>query len=91
MPDSSAPQSQPHAPPLAALLRAAVALYLTLTLLTGVVYPLAVTAIARVLFPAQAAGSLVMRDGRAVGSALIGQSFSSLITASARPAPISAR
>jgi potassium-transporting ATPase KdpC subunit len=76
MPDSSAPQSQPHAPPLAALLRAAVALYLTLTLLTGVVYPLAVTAIARVLFPAQAAGSLIMRDGRAVGSALIGQSFS---------------
>jgi K+-transporting ATPase ATPase C chain len=46
------------------------------TMLTGVVYPLAVTGVARVLFARQAAGSLIVRDGHAVGSRLIGQSFS---------------
>jgi K+-transporting ATPase ATPase C chain len=59
----------------AAVLRPAVVLFLLLTLLTGIVYPLVVTAIARVLFPHQAAGSLLTRDGRAIGSELIGQSF----------------
>jgi K+-transporting ATPase ATPase C chain len=44
-------------------------------LLTGLAYPLLVTRLARMAFPAQAAGSLVIRDGRVVGSALIGQSF----------------
>jgi K+-transporting ATPase ATPase C chain len=58
------------------MLRPAVMLFLLLTLLTGIVYPLVVTVIARTLFPREAAGSLVMREGRAVGSALIGQSFS---------------
>ena len=81
MPDSSAPP--PHSPsrPAASvrssapLLRPAVGLLLALTLLTGIVYPLAVTLIVRVLFPFQASGSLIVRDGRTVGSALIGQSF----------------
>jgi len=50
---------------------------LALTLLTGVVYPLIVTAIARVAFPRQAAGSLLVRNGRVAGSALIGQPFAS--------------
>lgn len=48
-----------------------------LTLTTGVVYPLAVTGIARLLFPSRAAGCIVIRDRRPVGSALISQEFSS--------------
>ena len=51
-------------------------LFLLLTVLTGFLYPLIVTAVAQVLFPAQAAGRIVTRDGHAVGSHLIGQSFS---------------
>ena len=61
---------------LLALLRPAVMLFLLLSVLTGLVYPLIVTALAQALFPYQARGSLVVRDGRAVGSALIGQAFS---------------
>jgi K+-transporting ATPase ATPase C chain len=45
------------------------------TLLTGVAYPLAVTGIAQVMFPVEANGSLIVKDGRVTGSALIGQFF----------------
>ena len=58
------------------ILRPALVLFLILTLLTGVAYPLVVTGAAKTLFPEQAAGSLINRDGKTVGSALIGQNFS---------------
>lgn len=57
------------------LIRPAVSLFVGLSLITGVAYPLAVTAIAQGAFPRQAHGSLVERDGATVGSALIGQNF----------------
>lgn len=56
-------------------LRPAIVLTLVLIVITGVVYPGVVTALARVLFPRQADGSLVTVDGKVVGSALIGQTF----------------
>jgi potassium-transporting ATPase KdpC subunit len=59
------------------LLRPALLLFVVLTLLTGVVYPLAVTGVAQLVFPARANGSLIMDGGKAVGSELIGQPFSS--------------
>jgi K+-transporting ATPase ATPase C chain len=57
------------------LLSRAFLMLLVMTLLTGIVYPLAVTGLAQALFPRQANGSLVYRDGALIGSALIGQSF----------------
>jgi K+-transporting ATPase ATPase C chain len=60
---------------MSALIRPAIVLLVIMTLLTGVAYPLVVTGIARILFPRQAGGSLLLKDGRAVGSRLIGQSF----------------
>jgi K+-transporting ATPase ATPase C chain len=56
-------------------LRPAITFITTLTLITGVAYPFAMTGIAKVVFPSQAAGSLVERDGKVVGSSLIGQVF----------------
>jgi K+-transporting ATPase ATPase C chain len=53
----------------------AVAVFIALTVLTGIVYPLVVTGVAQVAFPSRADGSLVERDGRVVGSRLIGQAF----------------
>lgn len=58
-------------------MRAALSMFVLLSVLTGVVYPLAVTAAGQALFPWQANGSLVRVSDRMVGSALIGQSFSS--------------
>ena len=56
-------------------LRPAFFMLLILTLITGVSYPLAVTGVAQVLFPSQANGSIIMVNGKAVGSQLIGQQF----------------
>lgn len=58
------------------LIRPAASLFVGLTLITGVAYPLLVTGIGKTAFPQQVAGSLVVQDGKPVGSLLIGQSFS---------------
>lgn len=50
--------------------------FAALTLVTGVAYPLVVTGVGQAVFPNQAHGSLILRDGKSVGSALIGQNFS---------------
>jgi K+-transporting ATPase ATPase C chain len=61
---------------MTSILRPALVLFVLLSALTGLLYPLAVTGAAQALFPAQAAGSLVVRDGQSIGSTLIGQNFS---------------
>jgi K+-transporting ATPase ATPase C chain len=57
------------------LIRSAVVMLLLMTVITGVAYPLVVTGVAQVLFPSQANGSLIAKDGKPIGSTLIGQSF----------------
>lgn len=58
------------------LIRPAISLFLVLSVITGLVYPFAVTGIAKTVFPKEAAGSLIVKEGKPVGSALIGQNFS---------------
>jgi potassium-transporting ATPase KdpC subunit len=57
------------------LMRPAISLFVLLSVITGIAYPVVVTGIAKVLFPSAAAGSLILKDGKPVGSALIGQNF----------------
>jgi potassium-transporting ATPase KdpC subunit len=58
-----------------AQLKPAIIVLVLLTLITGVIYPLVVTVIAQIAFPAQANGSLIVKEGKAIGSELIGQPF----------------
>lgn len=60
---------------MAAHLRSALMVFFILTIVTGVAYPLAVTGIAQLLFPHQANGSLIYKDGKPIGSTLVGQPF----------------
>jgi potassium-transporting ATPase KdpC subunit len=61
---------------MSSTVRPAVVLLLLLTVITGIAYPLVVTGIAQLVFPDQAGGSLILKNGKAVGSRLIGQNFS---------------
>src|ERR1700730_4870411 len=58
------------------MLRPAIVLLAIMTVLTGLIYPLLVTGLARVAFPDAAGGGLIVRDGKVMGASLIGQSFS---------------
>ncbi|MCJ2038176.1 K(+)-transporting ATPase subunit C [Methylobacterium sp. E-041] len=71
-------------------LRPALVLLIALTALTGLAYPLAMTGIAGLAFPSQAAGSIVLRDGKPVGSSLIGQAFAGARYFQGRPSATSA-
>jgi len=67
--------SEKQTSPLLEQLRSALAVLALLTVITGAIYPLAITGLAQVMFPGKANGSIIVRDGQARGSALIGQHF----------------
>lgn len=64
-------------------------IFLFFTILTGIIYPLLVSGLAQVVFPEKANGSILVKDGKAIGSILIGQPFDSTIYFTSRPSAIS--
>ena len=64
-------------------------IFLFFTILTGIIYPLLVTGIAQAFFPGKANGSLIIEDGKVIGSKLVGQQFDSVIYFTSRPSAIS--
>lgn len=64
-------------------------IFLFLTVLTGIIYPLLITGLAQIVFPAKANGSLLLRNGQYIGSKLIGQQFDSSIYFMSRPSAVS--
>jgi potassium-transporting ATPase KdpC subunit len=64
-------------------------IFLFFTVLTGIIYPLLVTGIAQVVFPAKANGSLIVKNNQVIGSELIGQQFDSVIYFTSRPSAVS--
>ena len=75
MSSPSMPTATGAAPATESMLRPALVLFVLLSLLTGLLYPLAVTGAAQLAFHDAANGSLIVRDGQVVGSRLIGQPF----------------
>lgn len=70
-------------------IRPAIVMILGMTMLTGLIYPLAMTGLAGVLFPARSAGGLIVRDGKVAGAAMIGQAFTAPGYFHGRPSAIS--
>ncbi len=73
------------------LIRPAASILILFTVITGVIYPFAVTGVAQTIMPSQANGSMIMRDGKPVGSALIGQPFAAPEYFWSRPSATSAK
>ena len=63
-------------------------IFLLFTILTGILYPLLITGIAQITYPAKANGSIIYKDNKAIGSRLIGQQFDSVIYFSSRPSAV---
>lgn len=83
--ESTAPVAVPPAAPLPRLLRSSLVAAVLFTLVCGLTYPLLTTGVAGVLFPNQAGGSLITREGNVIGSAVLGQNFATLRYLHGRP------